>query len=374
MSVLQSGRSRTMQKLHRVDEQLEREWDRLAVATSASPFVRPGWVRAWMSAYRGSRDINVLLTEVDGRLAGVLPMLAGWHALRSPTNSETPEFAPVVSGREAAERLTVGLLAASSGIVDLHAMPVVDAQILQEVADRRGVGVLTQSLRRSPYVDVGGDPAAFEAGLSRNRRQGLKRLRNRLADRGTLTFDVHDGQDDLGELLREGFRLEARAWKRAAGTAVLSSPVTTAFYTAVAHWAAAEGILRLAFLRLDGRPIAFCYNLLQGSTLYFMKTGIDDDFAKVGPGVVLTRDLIEYAFHEPDVTVLDLLGENEPYKMDFASGVREQVRIRMFPHPRMGRLERAAVSTAVDVTDRLRERLPEPVRQRLASLRDRVGG
>ena len=201
----------------------------------------------------------------------------------------------------------------------------------------------------------------------------MKRLRNRLADRGAITFDVHDGRDDLEVLLREGFSLEARAWKRAAGTD-LSSPVTTAFYTAVAEWAAAEGILRLAFLRLDGRPIAFCFNLLQGSTLYFMKTGIDDDFAKVGPGVVLTRDLIDYAFGEPDVTVLDLLGENEPYKMDFASGLREQVRIRMFPHPHphTGRLERAAVATAVDVTERLRERLPEPVRLRLAKLRDRV--
>jgi CelD/BcsL family acetyltransferase involved in cellulose biosynthesis len=374
VSVLQSGRSRTMQKLHRVDEQLEQEWDRIAVATGASPFVRPGWIRAWMAAFRGSRDIDVLLTEVDGRLAGVMPVLAGRHTLRSPTNSETPEFAPVTSGPEAAKRLAAELLATSSGIVDLHAMSVADAQILQRVADRRGVGGLTKSLRQSPYVDVGGDSRAFEAGLSRNRRQGLKRLRNRLAERGTVTFDMHDGRHDLAELLRDGFRLEARAWKRAGGTAILSNPMTTAFYTAVAEWAAEEGILRLAFLRLDGQPIAFCYNLQQGSTLYFMKTGIDDDFAKVGPGVVLTSDLIDHAFREPDVTVLDLLGENETYKMDFASGVKEQVRLRLFPNPRTGRLERAAVSTAVEVGDRLRERLPEPVRLRLASLRDRMRG
>ena len=98
-----------------------------------------------MSAFRGSHDIDVLLTEADGRLAGVLPVLAGRHTLRSPTNSETPEFAPVVTGPESAERLAAGLLAASSGVVDLHAMPAADAQILQRVADRRGVGVLTQS-------------------------------------------------------------------------------------------------------------------------------------------------------------------------------------------------------------------------------------
>jgi CelD/BcsL family acetyltransferase involved in cellulose biosynthesis len=353
-------------------------WDRLALDSGAPAFVRPGWLGEWAKAFGKTSALRALTVERGGELVAVLPLLSGpaGLTLSSPTNSETAVFAPVAADADAAAAIGEKLLSLRTASIDLTALAADDPRVeaLHAAAGAARASVLRRTLRNSPYIDVSGDPAAFDRRLSKNRRHGLKRLQNRLRDAGELTFDVHDGgrAEDLTPLLRDGYRLEAREWKRAAGSAILSSPATTAFYTAAAKWAAEQGILRLAFLRLDGRPIAFGYCLQQGPTLSFLKLGMDDEFQKLGPGMVLTRHLIDYAFAEPRVTELDLLGENDAYKADLASGTREQIRMQVFPSRRIGPAQRAAVVSVAGLRASLVERLPDPARDRLSALRNRL--
>ncbi len=357
-----------------IDAALELRWDQLALDAGSPPFVRPGWLRAWAAAFGRTRDLRLLTVERDGEPVAALPLLAGRWTLRSPTNSETPLFCPIATDAGAAGLLAHRLLSVRTGAVELDALAREQAasKVLLDAVARNGVSALRRPLRQSPHIDVSGDPAAFQRGLSKNRRHGLRRLANRLRDAGELTFTVHDGRADLDELLRDGFRLEAREWKRAAGSAILSRPAALRFYTAAARWAADQDLLRLAFLRLDGRPIAFGYLIQQHSTLYFLKLGMDDAYQKLGPGVVLTQHLIDHAFAQPGLTRLDLLGENEQYKADLASGTHEQIRLQIFPSPRIGPLERAAVVSAVRLRASLVHRMSGETRARLSAVRNRL--
>jgi CelD/BcsL family acetyltransferase involved in cellulose biosynthesis len=377
------GTTNPAASLRPLDADLAARWDRLALDSGAPAFVRPGWLGAWADAFGRTSALRALTVERAGELVAVLPLLSGpaGLTLSSPTNSETAVFAPVAADADAAATLGEKLLSLRTAAIDLTALAADDPHVeaLHAAAGAARASVLRRTLRKSPYIDVSGDPAAFDRRLSKNRRHGLKRLQNRLRDAGELTFGVHDGgtpdghiSDDLAALLRDGYRLEAREWKLAAGSAILSSPATTAFYTSAAKWAAEQGILRLAFLRLDGRPIAFGYCLQQGPTLSFLKLGMDDEFQKLGPGMVLTRHLIDYAFAEPGVTELDLLGENDAYKADLASGTREQIRMQVFPSRRIGAAQRAAVVSVAGLRTSLVERLPEPARDRLSALRNRL--
>lgn len=351
------------------------EWDRLALQRGASVFARPGWLTAWAGAFGKAGALRALTVRRGGELVGVLPVVGGRVGVRTPVNSETALIAPVVADADAAGEIAEWLLARRAGAVDLDAVlgedPVTEA--LRAAAERAQVPVLEAPRCRSPYVETVGDPASFLARLSKNRRHGLKRLEKRLAEAGEVTFDVHDGRDeDLAALLSEGLRLEAREWKLAAGSAIMSSPARVAFYTAGARWAAGAGVLRLAFLRLDGRAIAFGYCLQQGRTLHFLKLGMDDEHAKLGPGMMITKRLVDHAFAEPEVAELDLLGENESYKADLASGVREQVRLRVYPTPALGGVQRAATAAAGDLRAAAVARLSGPTRERLLAVRNRL--
>jgi CelD/BcsL family acetyltransferase involved in cellulose biosynthesis len=361
--------------LQPLDADLVEAWDALARASGAPVFARPGWLRAWAGAFGRTDALRALTVHRDGALVGVLPVVAGRLATRLPVNSETAVIAPVVADADAAGELAERLLARRSGQVDLDAVLAEDpvTAAVRAGAGRRGLPVLEATRCSSPFVNTVGDASDFLRRLSKNRRHGLKRLQKRLAEAGEVEFEVVDGRDgDLAAALREGLRLEAREWKLAAGSAILSSSARVAFYTAGAKWAAEAGVLRLAFLRLDGRAIAFGYCLQQGRSLHFLKLGMDDEHAKLGPGMMITKHLIDHAFAQPDVAELDLLGENESYKADLASGVREQVRLRVYPTPGVGGVQRAATSAVADARAAAVARLSGPTRDRVLALRNRL--
>jgi len=361
--------------LRTLDAPLLDSWDALAVRCGAPPFLRPGWTAAWARAFGRTRALRLLTVERDGDLRAVLPVLVTPFGVRSPTNGETAVFGPVAEDADSAAELGDRLLRLRTPVIGLDALPAEDpgTTALREAAHRARASVLVRPLRRSPFLDVSGDPQEWRSGLSKNRRHGLRRLQNRMREAGEVTLTVHDGRDeDLAPLLADGLRLEAREWKRAAGSAILSSSAAVDLYTTGAHWAAGVGVLRLAFLRLDGRPIAFGYCLLQGGVLSFLKLGMDDTLAKLGPGVVFTQHLIDYAFADPGITELDLLGEDEAYKADLATGTRAQIRLQIFRSRVVGPAQRAAVAGTARLRTTLVRRMSTDTRERLSAVRNRL--
>jgi CelD/BcsL family acetyltransferase involved in cellulose biosynthesis len=136
------------------------------------------------------------------------------------------------------------------------------------------------------------------------------------------TVDGSGGGDDLERALTEGFRLEAAAWKAAAGTAILSHDETETFYRILARRTAARGWLRLHFLRVGGRRVAFLYSLLHEGTLYALKGGYAPEHARSSPGVVLFSLILKDAF-ERGLRRIDFLGEEERWKLDWTRCTRE---------------------------------------------------
>jgi CelD/BcsL family acetyltransferase involved in cellulose biosynthesis len=355
-----------------LDTDLVEEWDALALATGAPVFARPGWLQAWATAFGKVDDLRALTVRRAGELAAVLPVVAGRAAVRTPVNSETAMIVPVVADGDAAAELAQRLLARRTGLVDLDAVLADDP--VTAAARAATTHPVHETVRcRSPYVDTSGDVDAYLATLSKSRRKEVRRRERRLDEMGELTFEMDHGTgDDLGARLEEGFRLEAREWKVAAGSAIVSSPARVAFYTAGARWAAEQGVLRLAALRLDGQAFASGYCLEQSGTLHFLKLGMDDAYAKYGPGLMINLRMIEHAFARPELDTFDMLGEFEPYKADLTSTVREQVRLRVYPTPVVGGVQRAATVAVGELRRAAVARLSGPTRERLLAIKNRL--
>ncbi|HEX6198748.1 MAG TPA: GNAT family N-acetyltransferase, partial [Thermoanaerobaculia bacterium] len=148
------------------------------------------------------------------------------------------------------------------------------------------------------------------------------------------TVDASCGADDLERALTEGLRLEGAAWKAAAGTAIVSHDETEAFYRILARRSAARGWLRLHFLRVGGRRVAFLYSLLHQGTLYALKGGYAPEHARSSPGVVLFSLILKDAF-ERGLRRIDFLGEEERWKLDWTRRTREHHWLYVFrPSPR----------------------------------------
>lgn len=323
-------------------EDVAREWEDLADRAGASPFLRPGWLRSWWAAF-GEGDLRILAARRDGRLVGVLPVVNRHGAVVSPTNWHSHEYGFLATDEDAVAALNGVLLAGRPHHVRLDFVHAGTPQLAAHQAGAAALGYRTRTgeLVRSPYVPLEGGWDGYERRLGAKKLRDLRRRARRLAETGRVAFEVSDGTRDLDARLDEGFRVEAAGWKGAGGTAIAAHPATRLFYADLAGWAAARGWLRLAFLRLSGRAIAFDLALEQAGVHYLLKTGYDATFRVYAPGAVLRREMLARAFSE-HLTRYEFLGDTAPWKREWTRHEHQLLRLRSYAPSLRGRLQWSA--------------------------------
>jgi CelD/BcsL family acetyltransferase involved in cellulose biosynthesis len=327
-------------------EPLAHDWERLAHGIGAAPFLWPGWFSAWWDAF-GTGRLHILTAYEDERVVGILPMFNVRGALSSLTNAETGCFGFLAASEPVAEALSSAVFRGRPRHVYLAAMSPDDvgASVLRKAASTSRYHVSTDSYQAAPYIPTDWSWEDYEGGLRRKFRSELRRRRRRLEDRGEVVLDVSDGREGLEELLEEGFRIEGSGWKESHRTSINTNPALRRFYSDFARWAAERDWLRLAFLRVDGRAIAFDYCFEFNKIHYLQKTGYDPSFGKFAPGVIMRHLMIERAFSAEDIVAYDFLGvglgsESGAWKREWTDAQQERVSMRMFAPTALGSLDR----------------------------------
>lgn len=353
-------------------EAVASEWEGLAQRVTAPPFLWAGWVGAWWQAF-GRGRLQILAAYEDGRLIGVLPLLRTRGALSSTTNYHTPLFGFLTANKRATEHLVGTLFAQGAQRINLAFLPSTDhgVPVTSAAASAARYRLLTETKQVAPYVDTRGSWENYESRLRRKFRSELRRRRRRLEEQGDLTLEVRDGTDSLGQLLDEGFRIEGSGWKEAQGTSIISHPTTRGFYTQVARWAAERGWLRLAFLRLNGKALAFDFCLEYNGTHFLLKTGYDPAYNKFAPGMII-RYLMLYRVFSTDISTYDFLGADYGWKREWASVQQEQVSLHMFAPTVLGTLYRTGFVYGRPVAQRVKDEAYSILGERGSSLFERV--
>jgi CelD/BcsL family acetyltransferase involved in cellulose biosynthesis len=313
-------------------EPVAREWDDLATRLGASPFLRPGWFEAWWRSFACGR-LRIVTLRREGRLAGLAALARHWGTTLAAANVHSPEFAFLAEDLTAERELAEHLFARRPLHTSLCYLPEGSRTTdeLYRTAREHRRRLFTVVMQRSPYVEIDGDWERFEHGLSTKFVRDLQRRRRSLEQLGEVSVEVDEGT----ERLQEVFRVEASGWKARRGTAILSRSKTSTFYEDVAAWAAPRGSLRLAFLRLDGKPLAVQYALEDCGRWYFLKGGVDPEARRFAPGKLLVHALLERAFAR-GLTTFEFLGDAEPWKLDWQPETRGLLLQHSFPRTPLG--------------------------------------
>lgn len=334
--------------------ELEREWDELARRCDASPFRRPAYIALWRATFdpRGAAP-DLVIARRAGRLAGALPVIREGGRVRPLGNFETPAGGIVADDAAAATAVARAVLGADARRVDLERLPAdgETRRAIERAAAAAGHRVIRRTTMRSPVVDTHEGWQAYWSSRSRNLRHNVERCGRRGRELGELTADLRRdvAEADLDRLLDEGFAVEGSGWKTAQGTAILTDPRARRYYTELARWAGREGWLRLSFIRIDGRAIAFSLGVESFGTHHALKMGYDVAWARVSPGMLLLEALIRRSFDE-GLARFDFAGHDEQYKLAWATGTDDQVSLSVFRATPAGqvahRLEQARIALA----------------------------
>ena len=319
---------------------IAQEWEDLASRVGVWPDLRPGWIEAWWRAF-GEGRLEILAARSGGELVGVLPLVRRGRRVESPTNWETSLFGLVAAGPDAAAALADAVFAGRPRVVSLRFVDPAELEPFRRAARGRGYRVTERLMQRAPYLELTGEWEGIVSHLGRSLRANLRRRRRRLEEQGDLTLQVADGTENLQALLEEGWLVEGTDWKLKEGTAIRSSPETLGFYGEVSRWAAEQGILRLAFLRLDGRPIAFDLCFEDGGVHWLVKTGFDAEHRNLSPGNILRHDMIKRAF-DLGLTRYEFLGGEEAYKADWTDRAHDRLHVQAFAPTPLGLARRLA--------------------------------
>jgi CelD/BcsL family acetyltransferase involved in cellulose biosynthesis len=323
-------------------EGLADEWDDLAIRTGAPPFARPGWIRAWWSAF-GRGEPRILTARCDGELRSVLPLTSFRGRLSSCSNVHSPVFDGICSEPgDLRILLSAALREGRRGLIlrqlDTEGRLCAATRLLEGEERSRLVVLET---RISPYVDTTADWEKFEEALTKSRRQKVRRTQRRLGEQGEIAIEVSDGTEDLDRDLSEFLQLEGSGWKVEKGTAIHLQPETQRFYQEMAAWAASIGLLRLSFMRVGGRPVAVECTIDDGAHRYLLKLGYDPEFARYGPGVILQLTEVRRALEEGRTYEMGT-GMNK-IKEELMNAQRTIEDVAVFPRSARGALARRTV-------------------------------
>jgi CelD/BcsL family acetyltransferase involved in cellulose biosynthesis len=301
---------------------LDDAWDALA-ELSPNPFAHSDWLLPWWRAFGRApvRPAVLRISRQDELVAG-LPMLATPHRLVAMANTHTPVFAPLFSDDAALESLAAAVVRTNVGRISIGPLDREGAASGGLACAARGSGriAVRESTYVSPIVDTTGSFEAYRA----DRRGGWKTLERRgrkAAREHRLETRLIEVPTDGVGFLEEGLRVEASGWKGESSTAILSRPETAHFYRDVAAGFARRRALALSGLWLDGRLAAFDLALLHANRYWMLKTGYDEDFRHLTPGLVLRRAVVERCF-DAGLETHELLGADHPWKRLFSSSER----------------------------------------------------
>ncbi len=155
-------------------------------------------------------------------------------------------------------------------------------------------------------IDVTG---SFDTWLMENfdhkRRKELKRLKTRLSEQGVIGLDELRPGAALEPHMEAFLAIESSGWKGRRGTAISSDPAAAKGLSAGLAAMHLKDRVRFWTLRLDGKPIASLFALVEGGQAVLGKIGYDETHWKYSPGVLLVMEATRSLFAEPGIQQAD---------------------------------------------------------------------
>lgn len=206
---------------------------------------------------------------------------------------------------------------------------------LQKAYGRSGKVVCRPSVG-VPWISLGDSWVNPEQHVNPGRRSDLRRALRIAQDLGWVKFEIiSPDRSDLPHLLASAYATEASSWKAHSGSTLAGHPLQGEFFQRYAAAACEKGILRLCFMRIDGRVAAMQIAIESGHRFWLLKIGYSDEFARCSPGMLLMRETIAHAARA-GLKSYEFLGVDERWVRMWTSRVHPYMKVYAYPFNHRG--------------------------------------
>lgn len=310
-------------------------WEALE-GTGACPglFSSRIWVSAWSRHFAAGSTPSLLVGYDGDAPIGLAPLFvteSGTAELPVNFLSLRSEFLFVDGrGREFVEAALRHLRHSGRELV-LRNLPS-DSPSHAALAERsRPAGYLCSDRvsRVTPYVDTSSAWDDYVAGLPKKRVVRWQRRVRKLERQEGMRIVRYGEHADVGGFVDGMIDVDSRSWREAEGTSIRGRGLEE-FYGDSCGALAGAGWFKPYWVEHDGRMVAFVLGVVHSNAYYALKTGYDESYSKLSPGICLFYDVVRDAFAGA-LSRIDFLGEPARWKSEWATGQREHVNVRLYP-------------------------------------------
>lgn len=304
-----------------------------------SVFLRSEWFRTLASTVTPAGSLQVFVVMDGEDSVAALPMYRSGRRLRSLTEMSTEDF-DVIHGGD--PKPVEYLLSELNRHTMFRFETLVEGSVLVNRSARQRRWHKDNETRLA-IIDLSQGRDRFFSNLSRNMRSNLRRGLKALEGMGAVTMEAHPDHDRVDDVLAQGLALEAAGWKGQSDHAIMSSSRRLAFFKELARVAEENDWLRLGTLRIDGRMVAFQYDLEYAGRQVLLITCFDESLEKGSAGNVLLWKTLE-AGMERGVTAYELgsVGDRKSWKLRWTSQTSPRLYVVAFGRNPDGRIANLA--------------------------------
>lgn len=319
--------------------ELEKSWNSLLAGSYTDmPYLRHEWFRILWKYYGGDFRPRIYIVRKSDEVCVIAPMIEvkskklflSNKGLSSMTNERTNRC-DIIYDKNDIEGLETLFNYWSDHEQEisflelqylLAASPTFD--LLKRFAEERGFYYYHFKTLETPYFDIKGDFSDFLNTLKAKFKSNMRNREKRLSQLGTITVELIESEESLAKALEDVCSLEAMSWKEEEGVSINSAYDIKDFYMEFAKMAFRLGWLRLFFLKLDNKRIAFDYAIEYNKKLYLLRTGYDPTYSAYSPGQLLKKEVFKRAF-SANLNEYDFLGDTMVWKRDWTSLSRNHI-------------------------------------------------
>ena len=306
-------------------------WPAPPPAVETLPTQTAAWTQARATLLSSRQRPHWLAVDDDQGIAALAPLVRDGRWLREPPLMFEPsDFA--WRSPEALAALARAL-AAQDRPLCLDRVPEQSPTVaaLRQAFAGRGLVRLRPAMS-TPVIPLDERWAEPERGFNARRRADFRRYERRAGRRGELNYALLAPADEaaLRAALAEALAVEARSWKALAGTALTSDALQGGFFQRFTRAAAAEGMLRIALLRVGQRPVAMQIAAQWRQRFWLFKIAHDRDFDDCSPGQLLMRHTVLHAAHA-GLQSYELMGVMDDWTRLWTPQTRRYLRVHALP-------------------------------------------
>jgi len=309
-------------------------WNELAKSFK-TPLLQYDWISACADTLCFPGQLRIVVNRTQSGLAAIAPLIFlnnnGIARLELLGASATFEPSGFIYKNENSLKELVGAVIRMGKPLSLGRLgkDATEITILQQ--SRAGMTFLSVD-KGAPFISINTTWDKFEAGMSSDYRNELRRKKKLLETHGKITFEIIVPRPETIERhLDEFICVEAASWKGRERSALMFDEKLKHFFLTYARVAALRGIIRIYILRCDSKAIAAILAIQDFNGLWILKLGYSEEWQRCAPGILLVHETVKCAFEE-GLEKYEFLGTEAPWIRRWTKQVHPYVTAKVYPY------------------------------------------